>query len=155
MSKYANERFTKAFNAARRVPFDPKWNNATDYMDGAVDAKLDLAQGDIVASYTGLENRRRLIIVGTVFGNVVIFDRYTDNTDKEFPVFVINAPYPLRQLGLLKEGHQNEEQVLAIVGDPQYPLNEPNIGQRLTKLKEALDNPEAAIIRRRGKQLVA
>jgi len=59
-------------NITAVVPFDPTWANGTGYFDGAVDG-LKLSIGEVVKSTcpTG----RRLIIVGTVLGNVIVFER--------------------------------------------------------------------------------
>lgn len=154
MSKYANEAFSRVYNdaATLEVTMDAEWNNGTGYFDGAVHANLGLSAGQIVKAYTGEKNRRRLLIIGTAFGNVVVFDRYTDNALLDHPVFVLNAPRVLNSLRLISEGQQSEAQVLDLVGDPRYGascLNERNIGLRLEALKGFLNDPSTAVRRRK------
>lgn len=82
--------FEAAFAAAEKIDYNPKWANGTGYFDNAVDGDeaLKLAEGQIIASTTLAGNDRKLVIVGTRFGNVVVFQRYTKNEG----VYTFNAP---------------------------------------------------------------
>jgi hypothetical protein len=100
----ANEIFSAHFNKiARELPFDSAWNNGTGYFDALVTADIaDLEVGEMAKSYTGDVNRRRIIIMKTVLGNVVVFDRYTDNATLEYPVFTQNSPRAIERAQLVK-----------------------------------------------------
>ena len=77
----------------RTVEFDTGWANGTGYFDGAVRAKLGLKPGERAKSVD--KTGRRIIFVGTRFGNAVFFDRYSPNTDSA-DVVVSNVPDVLR-----------------------------------------------------------
>lgn len=144
MSKaYAESVFSKAFNheTTKKVEFNPEWNNGTGYFDALKQEDLGLAVGELAAIWTGNTNRRRIIVVGTMFGNVVVFDRFTDNDKIDAPVWVIHTPHILQSTGMLKEGSQSGDDLYALVGDPEYRTIAPNIGTRLAELKEAFANP--------------
>ena len=83
--------FNAVFANAKEVKFDPAWKNNTGYMDGAVSADLGLVQGE-TRSFTD-DHGRRGVIVGTKVGNVVLFERYTDNRT----VIVFNAPIEVQK----------------------------------------------------------
>jgi hypothetical protein len=75
--------FARIYDEARKIEFNPNWNNGTGYMDHAVaglNAPL-LANGEVIACVTPSPNDRKLVIVGTPLGNVVVFQRYTDRED--------------------------------------------------------------------------
>lgn len=55
------------------VVYDPQWENGTGYFDGAVKARLGIRAGE-VAKATDPKGRR-IVLVGTPFGNAVVFDR--------------------------------------------------------------------------------
>lgn len=72
------------------LPFNKAWANGTGYFDGAVrgpDAVM-LAPGKTAKAYTGDGNDRKILFVGTAFGVIAIFQRYTHGDDD---VFTINA----------------------------------------------------------------
>lgn len=90
----------KLFNAIHAavtatIEFDPKWNNGTGYMDGAVTADLGLNPGDIVKGNTGGVNNRNFLIMGTPTGNVIVFQRYTAGAQN---VVVANCPPAVGEL---------------------------------------------------------
>lgn len=82
------------------IAFDPKWSNGTGYFDHAVTADLGLTPGQVVK--TECPAGRLLVLVGTRFGNVVFFERYSPETnDGEIEyshVVVANSPTKLRAL---------------------------------------------------------
>ena len=61
------------------VQFQESWNNGTGYMDGAT--KLLIPRGQIRKSVTDPINNRKLLLIGTRFGTVVVFERYTDGNN--------------------------------------------------------------------------
>ena len=80
--------FARTFERAQRIPYDQKWENHKGYFSNAVigEAAPVIEHGEVVSSIS--ETGRRIIIIGTRFGNVVIFDRYANN---EVGIFVSNA----------------------------------------------------------------
>jgi hypothetical protein len=63
------------------IPFDPEWRSLNDFFGGAEDVSLLIGQ---VAKSVCPETHRRLILVGTVLGTVVVFERYSPKGDKAF-----------------------------------------------------------------------
>lgn len=90
------EYFANHFNAiTKTVEFKPEWNNGTGYMDGIVYDRF-LENGEVAKTTT--ENNRRVIIVGTRFGNCVFFERYTPTPETENVVIVSNVPRRLTNI---------------------------------------------------------
>ena len=88
--------FDYAFkNITKEVVFDSSWSNGTGYYDGAITAKLGLKPGERAKATSPMPNNRRLILVGTRFGNAVFFDRYTQGSGSA-DVCVSNVPDELR-----------------------------------------------------------
>lgn len=143
----ANEIFSAHFNKiARELPFDSAWNNGTGYFDALVEAPIpDLEVGEMAKSHTGATNRRRIIIMKTVLGNVVVFDRYTDNATLEYPVFTQNSPRALERAQLVKSGQINGEQMEALLGDADYPDCTPSLARRLISLQAAFNKASTAV----------
>jgi len=92
----AAERFNEAYEAAEKIEFNAEWNNGTGYFDHAVKGKHapKLAIGQIAACKTPAKNNRRLILVGTIYGNAVMFERYTDDTN----IIARNVPDEMRDM---------------------------------------------------------
>jgi hypothetical protein len=71
--------FEAAYNEAEEIEYKAEWNNGTGYYDHAAEGnhapKLEV--GQIVKAHSPYPNNRKLLIVGTELGNVVIFERYT------------------------------------------------------------------------------
>lgn len=90
MSNAPGRIFTEAFENLQKleevIVFNPSWANGTGYFDGAVNEPLQ--PGKIKA--TNDPSMRRLILIGTRFGTIVVFDRFSNQTDNG--VFVTNAP---------------------------------------------------------------
>ena len=81
--------FTERYNEiSKEIPFDPKWANGTGYYDYAV-KMVKLEPGEMAKSFdTG--TARRIILIGTRFGTVVVFDRYSNQG--EGGIYVTNEP---------------------------------------------------------------
>lgn len=93
------------------IPYDVNWNNGTGYFDKAVDVKLE--PGQRAKSFTAGENNRKLIFIGTIFGAVVLFERYTDGNNG---VIVSNTSGEVRQLNLVPSGRLGADQITEIMG---------------------------------------
>jgi hypothetical protein len=62
---------------------------------------------------------RRLLIVKTRFGNVIVFERHSPDKDgQRSGIFVVNDSGPLRSAGMLGEGGAlSKESMMQILGD--------------------------------------
>lgn len=78
----------------KTIGYDARWANGTGYLDGAVRV-VHLDEGALVATKDDLG--RRIILVGTPAGNVVIFERYRHTGDAP-EVLVANQPLAIRSL---------------------------------------------------------
>lgn len=104
------------------IPFDNNWANGTGYFDGAVKADLGLKPGELAVSTAGGEDLRKMIIIGTRFGNVVIFERYTPKDDgNENIVVVVNRPSKLSRF--VKNGAMSTEHFEDLTGSGIFSLN--------------------------------
>lgn len=107
------------------VQFDPSWSNGTGYYDGATKAPVPISKWVWCLDKT---TNRYLILIGTRFGTVVVFERYTHGS--KTPVFVCNVPhkgYVIWQSAGLNS--QLGERVLShVLGDPEFETIARNIG---------------------------
>lgn len=75
--------FNEQYEKAREVEFSGHWLTTSSYYDGAMEGEhapqLDI--GEIVRSISPAPNSRKLLIIGTPFGNVVVQQRYTKSDD--------------------------------------------------------------------------
>ena len=82
----ANVQFEKAFNGiGKTVEFKTSWANGTGYLDNAVH---DKEINEISKSVD--PHGRRIIVIPTMVGNVVVFERFTNGD-----IIVSNAPRAL------------------------------------------------------------
>lgn len=90
------DKFVNDFNnTTATVEFDPTWKNGTGYFDGAV-KRAAVAAGTCAKSVC-TDTNRRILLVGTDSGTVVIFERYTANTGSA-KVIVANTPRALNHI---------------------------------------------------------
>lgn len=78
------------------IDFDPAWKNATGYLDAAVEADLGLKPGALTKFVDDFG--RRAIVIGTRFGNVVVFERYSPKGEERSNIWVHNSPTRVRSL---------------------------------------------------------
>jgi hypothetical protein len=133
------EYFTAVFNAesTREVEFNAEWNNGTGYFDALVnEAFPDMKVGTIAKTVTPVGNDRRILIVKTCFGNVVIFDRYSDNALKgDDATFTYNCPREVEKLARISGSRLNENDMRYLVGEPEFSSIYPNIGETIEGFK--------------------
>lgn len=87
------DRFAKLLaNIAFEIPFEPEWKNGTGYFDHAVDCYVP--EGRVVKAVCP-STQRRIVLVGTVLGTVVVFERYTPDIGQAF-ILTWHAPKALR-----------------------------------------------------------
>ena len=110
-TNYEGQLFNRVFNSIEDViEFDPTWGNGTGYFNYATTVPVEV--GALKASRDTYG--RRIILIGTRYGTVVIFDRFKGQT--EGGIYVKNVPH---RNTLIKEllGHSNltyEQMVIAI-----------------------------------------
>ena len=123
--RFFNRRYHQIQNV---VPFDPIWANGTGYFDGAV--HFPLPPGDTAKSVDPYG--RRIIMIGTRFGTVAVFDRFVNQTDGG--TYVLNKPAgPV--LGRLVTGTAiGGGEMVDILGDSGVD----NIGQTIEMLANEL-----------------
>ena len=106
--------FAERYNEIENeLEFDPKWNNGTGYFDHAV-SMVRLNPGEVARSYDE-KSKRRLIFVGTRFGTIVVFDRYSNQS--EGGIYTSNEPrcFTIKQF-LLENGPLNEQAIRTLLG---------------------------------------
>jgi len=74
------------------IDFDADWKNGTGYFDHAVDCFV--AEGQVVKTICPT-TARRIILIGTVLGTVVVFERYSPDLQQPF-ILTWHAPKALR-----------------------------------------------------------
>lgn len=115
--------FNQTFDRVQTtLEFNPNWANGTGYLDHAAegpDAPV-LAAGEMAKSTDNFG--RRVIIIGTPAGNLVVFRRYT----KEDGIYTYNSSRGFDQywMGTFCQGKQTLEELKTFFGEGQ----EDNVG---------------------------
>ena len=110
------------------IQFDPTWANGTGYYDSA--CKVGIPEGTWCWAHDNTTNRY-LVLIGTRFGTVVVFERYSHGGKS--PVIVANCPrkgYVIWQMAGLN-GQLNERVLSHALGDPDFPTIAGNIGLQI------------------------
>lgn len=124
--------FNKAFESAvLTIDFEDNFANGTGYYNGLTSAKLALEPGEFGAMHDQTTNRR-VLVVGTSLGNVVIFERYTLGENDTFVVQLGYKAKALKASGLVEEGAVTPEAMEFLVGS-LWDHN--NIGNRVEMLR--------------------
>lgn len=100
--------------AVKEIEFNPAWKNGTGYFDAAVEGPEAPALEVREMIKTIDDYGRRMIIVGTRFGNVVVFDRFTKQEDDG--VYVVNMPRGKIFTVLVDSASVGEHGMLNILG---------------------------------------
>ena len=126
----ALKEIVKTFNI-KAIPFDPEWDNGTGYFDGIVRDELGLAPGE--AAHFIDDADRLAVVVGTRFGNVVVFTRYQGGGRD---AVVSNIPRELK--GWLPGSAWNADQINFNLS---VGLASQNVGARLELLADHILDP--------------
>lgn len=127
--------FNAAFDSIDTVvPFDAGWNNGTGYFNGAVE-QVKLDNGVVGKSYCA-DTDRKLILIGTIFGTCVFFQRFTGGGD----VIVSNVPHEvyllkLQQLPNGRIGTDQLRSLLDISYETPISLGEYNLAYTLNQMQ--------------------
>lgn len=113
------------------IPFDPRWANMTGYLDGVVagDAAPAMEVGEI--KFFTDNFGRRCIIIGTRFGNVVVFDRFANQVDDG--VYVVNLPRSKFVAFAIPTGAVSERTMIDLLG-PWGSWKNENLGCMIEKI---------------------
>jgi len=120
--------FESAYEAIKtEVPFNLEWNNGTGYYDGAIMSGFGLRPGKLAKSYDP-NSRRRIIFIGTRFGNLVLFERYTDGKNA---IYVHNANHKIELIGGLNSvdvlSGNDINRIVGMIDETGEPIGD-NIG---------------------------
>ena len=120
--------------------FDPKWKNGTGYLNGLQNAKGLVEEGKFAKCID--DHGRKVLIVGTAVGNVVIFERFTSTEEQPCNVFVLNCPSVIKcLLGL--SGNLGPEELDRLIGSSPAMSTFENIGQHIKRLRNEAAQYEA------------
>ena len=141
----AHDLFLKHYDQiTNEIPFNPLWNNGTGYYDGAVEGGNCpvLKAGEMAKCISDSPNCRHIIIVGTVLGNVVVFERFTGGQSE---VLTYNCSMSMSSTGLIhSSGALSFCDVSLILGDGDKFQSSNNIGILLGKITHALNRQTVA-----------
>lgn len=121
-----NEVFDKV---ATEVEYDAAWENGTGYLDHAVSGEHAPILPDGMIAKTVDPAGRKILIVPTRLGNVVLFERYTNKG--EDAVYVVNRPEELKKF--IPASRVTYDTMNIILGDGMNPAHD-NLGSALVVL---------------------
>ena len=133
-----NQLFTAAWEKTEQtLEFNPAWADKLGHYDYAVygEHAPKLANGTMVRSST--RGGRRMLIIGTRLGNMIVYDRFTKQArgekDADKAVFYYNVPSAIAVGAWFGPTYLDEHDMAIAVGD-QY---ESHIGWRVNQLWSA------------------
>lgn len=134
-----NKTFTRAFEGCQKeIPFDSKWSNGSGDFDYAVygEHAPRLTNGEMVRSKTS--GGRRVLLVGTRLGNLVVYDRFADQAPggkgANKAMFTLSCTSAMNTGGWFSDIVLDEYEMCLAVGDETME----NMGRRLETLHVAL-----------------
>jgi hypothetical protein len=137
----AKELLVGVFNKIENlVEYNSKWENGTGYLDHAVNDTSIVFDEDGYAKAVSPAGRK-IVIVKTIKGNAVVFERYTDS---ESSVVVSNIPHRVAELFQMS-GSLSSDQVRMLVGDPAYKTIHLNIGKAIEQFMAPLTKREVKV----------
>lgn len=114
-----NEVFKRIFTLIPDwIDFDEKWNNGTGYFDHAT--RVELKPGEMRKCVCP-KTHRAMVLLGTMFGTVVVFERFLFGQNG---VYVSNIPHKLSLLRLIPSGRldaDNLKNILGVWWDNRHP----------------------------------
>lgn len=127
-----DEIFDRAYGGpCKEIPFIREWSNGAGMFDHAVygEHAPKLANGEMVKSIT--PGKRRILIVGTHLGNLVIFDRVTPGVKgANLPAFAYNTTSAVMSGGWFSNAHLNAYEMELAVGEETAG----NLGWRIDQI---------------------
>ncbi len=118
--------FDKVYNNARQIEFNRNWSDGIGHYDFAIQGEHapKVGNGKVVATKT--PGGKRVIIVGTRLGNVIVYeDRVWDNQT----AYGVSRNSAINSTMLVTESATCFEEMLMIIGDGEICVR--NIGERI------------------------
>lgn len=131
----AAQNFNEQFDTIKNeVTFNSNWSNGTGYYDFAIEGEhaINLKPGELAKCIT--PNNRKMIFVGTRFGTMVVFQRFSGG---ENDVHVMNAPTKLSGLGLFERGGAITPQDMTRIIGNKWDFKPTNVGTLIEAVIEA------------------
>lgn len=122
---FVQQSFERAFESVEKIAYNPEWKQG-DYFNGACNHELQ--PGQIVGATVEGQDARRMILVGTRCGTMVVFERYSPNIGQPF-VLVSNSSAALRFI--LESGSMDDSAFNRVVNP--YKVDD-NVGSRLERI---------------------
>lgn len=122
------------------IPFNTEWENGTGYFNNAVFGQdIALAPGEMAKSID--TTNRKIVMVGTRFGNVVLFERYSEGKND---VITSNVPSEVSDLFLNSSlGSKTSEEVIELLLGQTYSSIPKNIGIKIEEMFSAWERLQA------------
>ena len=132
----ANEALNEIFKKIElTLDYNPEWANGTGYMDYAVSGEhAPVLQPGHLARFIDDKNRKA-IVLATVFGNIVAFERYKDG---DGGIVVANSPDAIKRAKLVSHRDWSVDQVYEVFNDSGRTLHD-----RIMELAKAVATIQA------------
>ena len=122
------------------IPFNAEWNNGTGYFNDIVSQDTVKLENGQMAKSTDTSNRK-IVMVGTRFGNVVLFERYSGGLND---VITSNVPPEVSKLfGGSSLGSKTSEEVIELLLGQTYSSIPKNIGIKIEEMFSAWERLQA------------
>jgi len=131
----AAQNFNEQFDSIKNeVTYNTNWPNGTGYYDFAISGEfaVELDPGRLAKCLT--PNNRKMIFVGTRFGTMVVFERFSEGANG---VYVKNIPKKLSQLNLVEDGGATTAWDMARIIGSKWDYKPTNIGTLIEAIIEA------------------
>ena len=124
----------------KTLPFNAEWENGTGYFNNAVFSQdIALAPGEMAKSID--TSNRKIVLIGTRFGNVVLFERYFGGKND---VITSNVPPEVTDLFLNSSlGSKTSEEVIELLLGQSFSSNPINIGLKIEEMFSAWERLQA------------
>lgn len=130
--------FADTYAAIKNViEFNPSWKNSTGYLDHACNKEFALPVGKCAKTVDDFG--RKVILIGTPLGNVVVFSRFS----KDETIIVSNWPNGCSSLQIAygTGSSLNEDTLHRVLGWGNNQLN--NVGKTMLGMKELFEGKYA------------
>lgn len=122
--------FSQVFEKIENViEYSRSWENKTGYLDNAASI-VNLKPAEMAKSVD--HNGRRIILIGTRFGTVVVFDRFIGQTNGG--VYVTNAPRNYIFRALMSGTAVGEQEMALLLGS--WGIIKENIGYVIEQIAQ-------------------
>lgn len=111
----------------QQIPFNPNWESQCGYFNHAVEGPHapKIQTGQIVKSITPSPRCRRILFLGTLLGNVVIFDRFNEG---KRGTILVSCSTVVAQLVPALGSELSEDSIRHLLGEWVNGVNHSNFG---------------------------